>query len=152
MGRTRMALKPRLATRYTSSAAISGFWLGTQAAGNQKQIAVQGPRAEEIVRAVPSLGIPELDDLKYYAWIDGTHAVSPRQIKKRILTTKTGWWPFAEKHRFDPVSWEADLKRIVRFYLARGFYQARIDNQSVKPDGKDGVRTLTCPEVTGLPW
>jgi translocation and assembly module TamA len=78
---------------------------------------------------------PVIRDLR----IDGTHAVSPRQIKKRILTTKTGWWPFAEKHRFDPVSWEADLKRIVRFYLARGFYQARIDNQSVKPDGKDGV-------------
>jgi translocation and assembly module TamA len=78
---------------------------------------------------------PVIRDLQ----IDGTHAVSSRQIKKRILTSKTGWWPFAQKQHFDPVSWEADLKRIVRLYVARGYYQARIDNDSVKPDGENGV-------------
>ena len=78
---------------------------------------------------------PVIRDLR----IDGTHAVSSRQIKKRILSTQTGWWPFAEKRTFDPVSWEADLKRIVRLYQARGFYQARIEHQSVTPDGKNGV-------------
>jgi translocation and assembly module TamA len=78
---------------------------------------------------------PVIRDLR----IDGTHAVSSRQIKKRILTSKTGWWPFAQKQRFDPVSWEADLKRIVRLYVARGYYQARIEHEAVKPDGQDGV-------------
>ena len=71
--------------------------------------------------------------------IDGTHAVSPRQIKKKILSSKTGWWPFAHKEYFDPVTWEADLKRIVRLYVSRGFYQARIAHDAVTPDGKDGV-------------
>ena len=70
--------------------------------------------------------------------IDGTRAVSPRQIKKKILTSKTGWWPFAHKEYFDPVTWEADLKRIVRLYMARGFYQARIDGSAVTPQ-KNGV-------------
>jgi translocation and assembly module TamA len=65
--------------------------------------------------------------------IDGTRAVSPRQIKKKILTSKTGWWPFAHKEYFDPVTWEADLKRIVRLYMARGLYQARIEGSAVKP-------------------
>ena len=51
---------------------------------------------------------PVIRDLR----IEGTHAVSPRQIKKKILSSKTGWWPFAHKEYFDPVTWEADLKRI----------------------------------------
>ncbi|HSS38329.1 MAG TPA: BamA/TamA family outer membrane protein, partial [Polyangia bacterium] len=71
--------------------------------------------------------------------IEGTHAVSPRQIKKKILSSKTGWWPFAHKEYFDPVTWEADLKRIVRLYVSRGFYQARVAHDAVNPDGKDGV-------------
>ena len=71
--------------------------------------------------------------------IEGTHAVAPRQIKKKILSSKTGWWPFAHKEYFDPVTWEADLKRIVRLYVSRGFYQARVAHEAVTPDGKDGV-------------
>ena len=35
-------------------------------------IAVQGPRAEEIVRATPGVEIPDLDGLGYYAWREGT--------------------------------------------------------------------------------
>jgi translocation and assembly module TamA len=89
---------------------------------------------------------PVIRDLR----ITGADAVPPRQIKKRILTTKTGWWPFAEKHRFDPVSWEADLKRIVRLYVSRGFYEARVENPTVKPDGEDGV-ALAVQVVEGEP-
>jgi translocation and assembly module TamA len=71
--------------------------------------------------------------------IEGNQHVSSRQIEKRILTAKTGWWPLASKQYFDPVSWEADLKRIVRLYLARGFYQARIARESATPKEPDGV-------------
>ncbi|MDL9980835.1 glycine cleavage system aminomethyltransferase GcvT [Microbacterium candidum] len=35
-------------------------------------IAVQGPRAEEILRATAGVDIPGLDDLGYYAWREGT--------------------------------------------------------------------------------
>ncbi|HEY6477589.1 MAG TPA: POTRA domain-containing protein, partial [Polyangia bacterium] len=68
--------------------------------------------------------------------IEGNQHVSARQIEKKILTAKTGWWPFASKQYFDPVSWEADLKRIVRLYVARGYYQARIVQEQAIPQPK----------------
>src|SRR5437868_2701946 len=58
--------------------------------------------------------------------IEGNQHVPSGQIKSKILTAKTGWWPLATKQYFDSVSWEADLKRIVRLYETRGYYQARI--------------------------
>jgi translocation and assembly module TamA len=68
--------------------------------------------------------------------IDGNEAISSRQIRKKILTAKTGWWPFATKQYFDPVSWEADLRRIVRLYQTRGYYQARIAEEQAIPQPK----------------
>lgn len=71
--------------------------------------------------------------------IEGNQHVPTRQIEKKILTAQTGWWPLAGKQYFDPVSWEADLKRIVRLYVARGYYQARIARESATPKPPDGV-------------
>ena len=70
---------------------------------------------------------------------EGNHVVSDGQIEKRILTAKTGWWPLASKQYFDPVSWEADLKRIVRLYETRGYYQARVSEATATPKPPDGV-------------
>ena len=71
---------------------------------------------------------PIVNDLK----IRGTRAKSESAIKKRILTTETGWWPFATEHYFDPVEWQTDLARIERFYHARGYYQAKVLNSEVE--------------------
>jgi translocation and assembly module TamA len=68
--------------------------------------------------------------------IEGNQEISTRQIRKKILTAKTGWWPFATKQYFDPVSWEADLRRIVRLYETRGYYQARIAQEAAIPQPK----------------
>ena len=78
---------------------------------------------------------PIVKDLKF----TGNHRISSRQIEKKILTTDTGWWPFAPKHRFDPFAWQADLKRIERLYVARGFYQAEVVKDEVKPLPKNRV-------------
>jgi translocation and assembly module TamA len=79
--------------------------------------------------------------------IEGNTHLSDRQIEKKILTAKTGWWPLATKQYFDPVSWEADLKRIVRLYGSRGYYQARIARESATPEEPDGVAlTVTVDE------
>ena len=75
---------------------------------------------------------PVVRDLR----IQGNEAISSRQIEKKILTAKTGWWPFATKQYFDPVSWEADLRRIVRLYESRGYYQARIAEEAAIPQPK----------------
>jgi translocation and assembly module TamA len=71
--------------------------------------------------------------------IEGTHHVSAGTIEGLILTTDTGWWPFATKHRFDALVWDADLKRIERIYEARGFYRAQVKSAKVIPRKKDQV-------------
>ena len=78
---------------------------------------------------------PIVKDLKF----TGNHQISSRQIQKKILTTDTGWWPFATKRRFDPFAWQADLQRIERLYTARGFYQAEVIKDQVKPVAKNRV-------------
>ena len=72
--------------------------------------------------------------------ITGNDELSSRDIKKKILTEETGWWPFATKQYFDPVTWQSDLKRIERLYAAKGFYQAEIVKDQVVPDPPDGVQ------------
>src|SRR3954464_12555863 len=78
---------------------------------------------------------PVVDDLH----LTGNAALSDRQIKKKILTGETGWWPFARKHLFDPVAWQADLKRIERLYVAHGYYQAEVVRDQVTPTPPTGV-------------
>jgi translocation and assembly module TamA len=80
--------------------------------------------------------VPIVKDLK----LRGNHQISSRQIEKKILTTDTGWWPFATKHYFDPFAWQADLRRIERLYISRGFYQAEVVKDQVKPAPKNRVQ------------
>lgn len=71
--------------------------------------------------------------------ISGNHALSSGDIEKQIATSSTGWWPMATKRYFDDAIWDADLRRIVRFYESHGYYQARIVRSSVTPRPHDGV-------------
>jgi translocation and assembly module TamA len=75
--------------------------------------------------------------------IQGTDQVKASDIKEKIVTTKTPWYqrlnPFGEDSYFDPNTWQADLKRIVRYYQAQGFYEARIESADQKPQGKDAI-------------
>ncbi len=71
--------------------------------------------------------------------IAGTHALAAGDIEDQIATTKTGWWPLATKRYFDDAIWDADLRRIIRYYESRGYYQARIVRSSVTPRPRNGV-------------
>ncbi|WP_233261668.1 BamA/TamA family outer membrane protein [Vitiosangium sp. GDMCC 1.1324] len=75
--------------------------------------------------------------------IKGTQQVKVSEIKEKIVTSKTPWWepinPFVGPNYFDPNTWLADLKRIVRYYQAQGFYEARIDSAKQQPRGKDAI-------------
>jgi translocation and assembly module TamA len=62
------------------------------------------------------------------------------EIKDKILTSKTGWWPFATKQHFDPIAWQSDMARIERLYETRGFYQAEVIKDEVVPAGPDAVK------------
>lgn len=76
--------------------------------------------------------------------IQGTQRLDEDDIKKKILTTETPWWgqiwPFHDVHYFDPNAWQADLRRIERYYQARGYYQAQVLHHEVTPEGEDAVR------------
>ncbi len=68
-----------------------------------------------------------------HLYLEGTKQVSKGTIKDGIATTATGWWPFAQKHHFDAVTWQTDLRRIERIYEAQGFFQAEVVRHEVKP-------------------
>ncbi len=82
----------------------------------------------------------EVKDLK----IEGTDQVDDGDVKAKILTTDTPWWeplwPFDKgPSYFDPNAWQADLRRIERFYQAEGYYQAQVTSNEVKPEGREAV-------------
>ena len=81
--------------------------------------------------------------------IEGTKEVSAGDVEEHILTTGPSWWPFAATPYFDPIAWQADLRRIERYYQAQGFYQAQVVNDDVRKDG-DGV-ALTVEVNEGKP-
>ncbi len=91
----------------------------------------------------PSPDARKIDDFR----IEGTRQLSESAIKDSIVTTESSWisylapWILGPEW-FDPLTWQADLRRIERFYEARGFYQARILEEEVLPVGKDWVKLL----------
>jgi translocation and assembly module TamA len=85
--------------------------------------------------AKPKPDEPEVKSLR----IEGTKRVSEGELKGKILTSETSWWPFSEKSYFEPNAWQADLRRIVRAYQAEGYYNARIVEDQIIPKPPDGV-------------
>jgi translocation and assembly module TamA len=83
--------------------------------------------------------LPSKEPLVKKLNIKGNHALSDGAIEEKILTTKTGWWPFARKSRFDPVVWSTDLDRIKRLYGSRGYYQAEVVHAQATPHPPQGV-------------
>ncbi len=72
--------------------------------------------------------------------IDGTKQLDEEDIKDRILTTEPRW-PWSVEV-YDPNAWQADLRRIERYYESRGFYQARVIEDELVPleNGKVSLR------------
>jgi translocation and assembly module TamA len=86
---------------------------------------------------------PEIKRLRF----DGTRQLSQGKIKDGIVVTATGWWwPFAEKHYYDPFTWQTDLRRIPKIYEASGFFSARVVGQEVKQVGKSVELSVTIDE------
>lgn len=82
--------------------------------------------------------------------IEGTKQLSRGKLESGIATTATGWWwPFAKKHYYDPFTWQTDLRRIERVYQSHGFFQAKVQGDTVKPV-ENGVE-LTAMVQEGQP-
>jgi translocation and assembly module TamA len=86
---------------------------------------------------------PQIKELHF----DGARRLSPGKIKDGIVTTATGWWwPFAEKHYYDPFTWQTDLRRIPKIYEASGFFSAQVVWQEVTHVGKSVELSATIDE------
>jgi translocation and assembly module TamA len=78
--------------------------------------------------------------------IEGARKVSEGDIKKHILTSENSWVPFSQKHYFEEDAWKTDLRRIERYFRARGFYQAKVTRDEVKPHGQKEVDVVATVE------
>lgn len=83
---------------------------------------------------------PRVADLS----IQGAHDIPERELEEKIATSEPPWYrrlfpwlPFGEDPRFDPNAFQADLRRIERYYQARGYYQAQVlGSEVLGPDGR----------------
>ncbi|MEW5740665.1 MAG: BamA/TamA family outer membrane protein [Myxococcota bacterium] len=91
----------------------------------------------------PTPDAREVDDFT----IEGTRALEESAIKEKLLTDESSWLPWwfpiwGHTAWFDESAWQADLRRITRVYEAHGYYQARILDEQVNPNGPGHVKLL----------
>jgi translocation and assembly module TamA len=85
----------------------------------------------------------EIDDFQ----IEGEKQLKESDIKEKIVTNESSWLPgwfpiWGRIEWFDPITWQADLRRIQRFYEANGYYQARVLEESVTEHKPRRVKLL----------
>lgn len=110
----------------------------------------------------PTPDAKEVDTLT----IEGTKALDEAEVKKKIVTSESSWLPWwvpllGHTGWLDESAWQADLRRITRFYEANGYYQARVLDERITDTSpghvkvdvkvKEGDRALlTSLTITGL--
>jgi translocation and assembly module TamA len=73
--------------------------------------------------------------------IAGTSAVSRVELESKLATAASSSLPLIGRAEwFDESVWQLDLRRIIRFYEAQGFYQAAIVEQRIEEVGRNAVR------------
>ena len=63
--------------------------------------------------------------------IEGEKQLKESDLKDKVVTGESSWVPewfpvFGKREWFDPITWQADLRRLQRVYEANGYYQARV--------------------------
>ncbi len=91
----------------------------------------------------PAPDAPIVDALE----LQGTEQLPQKELKQKIVTSESSWWPswvpfLGKAEPFDATAWQADLRRITRFYEAHGYYQARILEEQVTPTQAGHVKLL----------
>ncbi len=79
--------------------------------------------------------------------VDGANHLKESDVGKKILSTGSSWLPgwmpfFGHDEYYDPSAWQADLRRIERYYQSQGYYQARVLDENVA-ETKPGHVALT---------
>ncbi|MCU0695947.1 MAG: BamA/TamA family outer membrane protein [Myxococcaceae bacterium] len=87
--------------------------------------------------------------------LEGARAVPAQDLKARIVTSASPWWPWwtpivGRTEWFDANTWQADLRRLTRVYESRGYYQARVLEDAVVETKAQTVK-LTVKVFEGKP-
>jgi translocation and assembly module TamA len=77
----------------------------------------------------PSEGRPWLHRIRF----SGNEHFGAGELKERIALEETSWVPFRARRWFEPATLDADRDRIVAFYQAHGFFNARVVEARVVP-------------------
>jgi translocation and assembly module TamA len=104
--------------------------IGAVPAGGAGCATSTGARGEEDSPPHPHVAALELQ---------GVSNVSEEALRGSLIMQAPAGWPFRKTVRFDPQDWDSDLRRIERFYVAHGHYDARVVESHVE-ETKDGVR------------
>ncbi len=127
----------------TRAPAVAAAVLATLAAGCLRE---RGTAEEPIVTKVV---------------IDGAKVLDPDAIKKRLATQEPSELILKHGYPLDPDALAVDRKRVEAYYREHGYYQARVEDVQVIPDGRGRARVVlrvhegspvrvTKLEVTGL--
>ena len=68
----------------------------------------------------------------------GVRSVPEAPLLLGLETRRTGWWPFAEKHYYEPAALDRDVRRVEAYLASRGFFSARVVRRQVteRPGGR----------------
>lgn len=66
--------------------------------------------------------------------VEGNDSLSSSAIEERLALDETPSWPWAEPRYFDSGTLVGDRRRLLRFYQANGFYDARVRSRLNRKD------------------
>ncbi len=80
--------------------------------------------------------------------LEGVRSVEAGPLLEGLETRRTGWWPFAEKHYYEPAMLDRDVRRVESYLGVRGFFSARVVKRQVleRKGGRQVEVVLTVEE------
>jgi len=67
--------------------------------------------------------------------VEGNETLSDAEIEERLALSPTPIWPWADPRYFDQGTLTGDRRRLLRYYQANGFYEAKVKSRVKREDG-----------------
>jgi len=71
--------------------------------------------------------------------IEGNETLSDAEIETRLALTESPAWPWADPQYYDQGTLTGDRRRLLRYYRANGFYEAKVKSRVTREDGEARV-------------
>ncbi|ACG71415.1 surface antigen (D15) [Anaeromyxobacter sp. K] len=85
---------------------------------------------------------PGEEPVLYGLEIQGTHALDADDIAEKLATQPSDRWAWQEARRLDADALAVDRKRVEAYYRERGFYDAKVVDVQVRPDGPGRAKVV----------